>query len=81
MWPHGIYMCVTYKCHCVIYIWPYNTYIDTVMSLLLTCCILYWCHIDVVTAACLNHHLRDACQPTLRHRGIVVIVTVTVRVW
>ena len=48
--------------------------------LLLTCSIVYWRHIDIMTVTCFNHRPCDARQPTLRHRGVAVIVTVTVRV-
>ena len=49
--------------------------------MLLTCGVVYRRHVDVVTAAPLNHYPCDARQPTLRHRGVVAIVTITVRVW
>ena len=48
---------------------------------LLTCGVVYWRHIDVMTSTHLNQRPCDARQTTLRHRDVVVIVTVAVRIW
>ena len=74
-----LFTCST--CYCFIYMCPYDTYIGTVMSLLLMCCVVYWRHIDIMAATLLNHRPRDAHQPTLGHRDIVIVVTVTVWIW
>ena len=56
----------------------HDTLILTPDIVILTCNVVNWCHIDVMTATCLNHRPCDARQPTLRHRGVVVAVTITI---